>query len=277
MTQLQQGYDHDAPSTLRGLAYVAFQELATRISHRNTGRYSEDPVADKIMIRIAADENLHMVFYRDILGAALKIQPSQAVRAIVDEVLAFEMPGAGIPGFMRKAATIAKAGIYDLRVHRDEVLLPIIQHWRIFELTGLDAAAEEARRRSGRAPRQARRRPRSGSRRRWPRRMLRGSPGPADPPAGQPAMYTSNPRASSASSSARSGPSTSVNLKTDAPVLCFRRVGEMPSSSSGCPCMGRKLSFSAAVPHLHAGEPIVSLRAVAPQHRDAVDLALFEP
>ena len=67
MTQLQQGYDHDAPDTLHGLAYVTFQELATRIAHRNTGRYSDDPVADKIMVRIAADENLHMVFYRDIL------------------------------------------------------------------------------------------------------------------------------------------------------------------------------------------------------------------
>ena len=147
MTQLQQGYDHDAPDTLHGLAYVTFQELATRISHRNTGRYSDDPVADKIMIRIAADENLHMVFYRDILSAALALQPSAAVRAIVDEVLNFQMPGAGIPGFLRKAATIAKAGIYDLRVHRDEVLLPVINHWRIFELSGLDAAAEEARRR----------------------------------------------------------------------------------------------------------------------------------
>ena len=147
MTQLQQGYDHEAPSTLRGLAYVAFQELATRISHRNTGRYSDDPVADRIMVRIAADENLHMVFYRDILGAALEVQPSAAVRAIVDEILAFEMPGAGIPGFLRKAAQIAKAGIYDLRVHRDEVLLPILRHWRFFELEGLDAAAEDARRR----------------------------------------------------------------------------------------------------------------------------------
>ena len=115
MTQLQQGYDRDTIDTLRGLAYVAFQELATRISHRNTGRYSDDPVADKIMIRIAADENLHMVFYRDILAAALTIQPSRAVRAIVDEVLAFQMPGAGIPGFLRKAAAIAKAGIYDIR------------------------------------------------------------------------------------------------------------------------------------------------------------------
>jgi acyl-[acyl-carrier-protein] desaturase len=145
MTQLQQGYEHDSPDTLRGLAYVAFQELATRIAHRNTGRYSEDPVADRIMVRIAADENLHMVFYRDILAAAIELQPSAAVQAIVAEVLAFEMPGAGIPGFMRKAAAIAKAGIYDIRVHRDEVLMPILRHWRIFELTGLDAAAEAAR------------------------------------------------------------------------------------------------------------------------------------
>jgi acyl-[acyl-carrier-protein] desaturase len=145
MSQLQRGYEHDAPDTLRGLAYVAFQELATRIAHRNTGRYSSDPVADRIMVRIAADENLHMVFYRDILAAALKLQPSAAVRAIVDEVLAFQMPGAGIPGFLKKAASIAKAGIYDLRVHREEVLLPILRHWRIFELEGLDAAAEAAR------------------------------------------------------------------------------------------------------------------------------------
>ena len=147
MTQLQQGYDHDAPDTLHGLAYVAFQELATRIAHRNTGRYSEDPVADKIMVRIAADENLHMVFYRDILAAAIKIEPSAAVCAIVDEVLAFSMPGAGIPGFIRKAAQIAKAGIYDIRVHREDVLMPIIKYWGIFELQSLNAAAEAARQR----------------------------------------------------------------------------------------------------------------------------------
>jgi acyl-[acyl-carrier-protein] desaturase len=147
MAQLQKGYDHDTPDTLHGLAYVAFQELATRISHRNTGRYSQDPVADRIMVRIAADENLHMVFYRDILKAAIDLEPSAAVRAIVDEILKFEMPGAGIQNFLRKAADIAKAGIYDLRVHRDEVLLPILKFWGVFELTGLDAAAEEARRR----------------------------------------------------------------------------------------------------------------------------------
>ena len=145
MNQLQQGYELDAPDVLHGLAYVAFQELATRIAHRNTGRYSNDPVADRIMVRIAADENLHMVFYRDILSAAIKVEPSAAVVAIVDQVLDFQMPGAGIKGYLRKATQMAKAGIYDLRVHRDEILLPILRHWKIFELTGLDAAAEQAR------------------------------------------------------------------------------------------------------------------------------------
>ena len=146
MMQLQKGYDLASPDTLHGLAYVAFQELATRISHRNAGKYSNDPVADRIMIRIAADENLHALFYRDVMTAAIELQPSAAVQAIVDEVVRFQMPGAGIPRFLRKASEMAKAGIYDLRAHHDEVLLPILRHWRIFELSGLDAAAEEARR-----------------------------------------------------------------------------------------------------------------------------------
>ena len=86
-----------------------------------------------------------MVFYRDMLKAAIQIEPSAAVRAIVDEVLAFKMPGAGIPNFLRKAADVAKAGIYDLRIHRDDVLMPILRFWGVFELSGLDAAAEQAR------------------------------------------------------------------------------------------------------------------------------------
>jgi acyl-[acyl-carrier-protein] desaturase len=130
---------------LRGLAYTSFQELATRVSHQNTGRYSADPVADRIMSRVAADENLHMVFYRDALSAALELAPSAVVKAIAEEVLTFEMPGAGISGFVRKAAKMAEAGIYDLRIHHDDILWPLLRHWRVFERTDLDAGAEHAR------------------------------------------------------------------------------------------------------------------------------------
>jgi acyl-[acyl-carrier-protein] desaturase len=146
MNQLQIAYDHDdGGNVLRGFAYVAFQELATRISHRNTGRYSSDPVADRIMARIAADENLHMVFYRDILAEAMALEPSAAVCAIADEIMAFEMPGAGMVNFTRKAAQMAKAGIYDLRIHHDEVVWPLLRHWGVFEATGLNAEAERRR------------------------------------------------------------------------------------------------------------------------------------
>jgi acyl-[acyl-carrier-protein] desaturase len=128
------------------MAYVAFQELATRISHRNTGRFSSDPVADKIMVRIATDENLHMIFYRDMLSAALQLDPSAAIKAIAAEVTGFEMPGAGMTDFNKKAVTIAKAGIYDLRVHHDEVVWPLLRHWDFFGVEGLDAEAEQKRR-----------------------------------------------------------------------------------------------------------------------------------
>jgi acyl-[acyl-carrier-protein] desaturase len=145
MAQVMQGYDHDSGGTLTGMAYVAFQELATRVSHRNTGRYSQDPVADRIMARIAKDENLHMRFYRDMLQAAMHVDPSAAVEAIVDEVIGFEMPGAGMKQFLTKSAMIANAGIYDLRIHHDDIVWPLLRHWKVFELEGLDEHAEARR------------------------------------------------------------------------------------------------------------------------------------
>jgi acyl-[acyl-carrier-protein] desaturase len=145
MAQVEQGYERPTLDPLRGLAYVALQEVATRAAHRNTGRYSNDAVADRIMARISADENLHALFYRDILLAASEAQPSSTVEAVAAEIIAFEMPGAGIAGFRRKAAEMALAGIYDLRIHLDEVVMPLVRRLRIFELHGLTPAAEVAR------------------------------------------------------------------------------------------------------------------------------------
>ena len=144
MQTMEIGFESDR-ALLNALAYVSFQELATRISHRNTGRYTEDPIAERLLARVSMDENLHMIFYRNLVAAALKIAPDETVRAIADEVVGFEMPGAVIPGFARKAVQIAKAGIYDLRIHHDEVVMPLIRQWGVFELAGLTATGEQAR------------------------------------------------------------------------------------------------------------------------------------
>jgi len=145
MATLQAGFDAGGKPLLHACAYVSFQELATRVSHRNTGRYSGDPIAEKLLARIAMDENLHMIFYRNLVKAALEIAPSQTLQAITDEVTGFVMPGSVIPGFARKAVQIAQAGIYDLRIHHDDVIMPLVHYWRIFEIEGLDAEGEQAR------------------------------------------------------------------------------------------------------------------------------------
>jgi acyl-[acyl-carrier-protein] desaturase len=55
------------------------------------------------------------------------------------------MPGSSIEGFSRRSLQIALAGIYDLRIHHDEVLAPVLKFWRLFELEGLSGPAEQAR------------------------------------------------------------------------------------------------------------------------------------
>jgi acyl-[acyl-carrier protein] desaturase len=142
----QQGQRAIRPeSMLDALSYVTFQELATRVSHRNTGRACAEPIADQLLRRVAADENLHMIFYRNVAAAALDISPDQAMVSIWRILVNFQMPGFAIPNFRRNAVKIAVGGIYDLRQHLDDVVMPVLRKWRVFERE--DFRGEGARRR----------------------------------------------------------------------------------------------------------------------------------
>jgi len=145
MATMTAGFDSGDKPLLRVCAYVSFQELATRVSHRNTGKYTDDPIANRLMARISMDENLHMIFYRNLVTAALEISPDETVTAIRDEIVDFQMPGAGIEGFQRKALQMAQAGIYDPRNHLDDVVMPLLRHWGVMEMTGLGPEGEAAR------------------------------------------------------------------------------------------------------------------------------------
>ena len=144
MATLQAGWSAGGKDLLRSLVYATLQELATRIAHRNTGLAAGDAAAESLLARIAADENLHMVFYRDLVGAALALAPEQTLAAIAEEVAGFEMPGASVPGFLHRSLLIAEAGIYDMRVHRDEVLLPLLRHWQALTLPVTSEEVEQA-------------------------------------------------------------------------------------------------------------------------------------
>ncbi len=144
MAALEAGWSAGGKSWLRALVYATLQELATRIAHRATGIAIGDPAAERLMGRIAADENLHMAFYRDLVAEALAIAPEPTLVAIAQEVKGFALPGAGLPSFLRASVLMADAGIYDARIHRDQVVLPTLRHWQALTLPVQTVAARQA-------------------------------------------------------------------------------------------------------------------------------------
>ncbi len=146
MQHAEYGFHQPITGSADGFVYVALQELATRISHRNTGKLMEDKAGYDVMARVAADENMHYLFYKDVATAALAVDPSAMVLAMERQVRSFSMPGAGIDDFSSAAKLIADAGIYDLGIHHDHILVPVIMRaWQLEALEGLSPEAEEAR------------------------------------------------------------------------------------------------------------------------------------
>ncbi|MFJ6530621.1 acyl-ACP desaturase [Streptomyces longwoodensis] len=150
MRHVGTGYRSALPTVLHALAYVTVQELATRQAHRNVGARCGDPVGEHLMARIAADENLHMLFYRDLYADALRAFPDAAVTALTDVLRDFTMPGATIPGFRARALRVAAAGIYDFDVHHEHVVRPLLRALGVMSLSGLGADGERALERLGR-------------------------------------------------------------------------------------------------------------------------------
>ena len=57
----------------------------------------------------------------------------------------FAMPGTGIPNFNELAKQIAKAGIYDFKVHHEQILEPVVmRHWKVKDVSGLSPEAQKA-------------------------------------------------------------------------------------------------------------------------------------
>jgi acyl-[acyl-carrier-protein] desaturase len=146
MAQVSSAVVPEPETAADGMCYVAMQELATRISHRNTGTMLNDPVGYEVMMRLSSDENKHHLFYRDLVSKLFEISPDKAMEALCRQVMGFSMPGTGIPGFVGHARAIAKAGIYDMAIHYDRILVPLVtRHWAVENVKGLSAVGEQAR------------------------------------------------------------------------------------------------------------------------------------
>jgi len=96
MAQVSSAIVPEPESAADGMCYVAVQELATRISHRNTGTMLDKTGYD-VMMKLSTDENRHHLFYRDMVTKLLELNPSLAVEALERQIVNFAMPGVGIP------------------------------------------------------------------------------------------------------------------------------------------------------------------------------------
>ena len=140
---MEKGYEGDFQNPIDIFVYTSAQELATRVSHRNAGKLADDKTAYDIMARIATDENHHFMFYRGVVTAMLKENPSAVLASMYRVLTNFQMPGTGIPGFLRRAVDMAKSGVYNLRLHSDRVISPLLRDWNVADLRDLTSEAAQ--------------------------------------------------------------------------------------------------------------------------------------
>jgi len=145
MATVSKGWDSPWTDPIDIFVYTSAQELATRVSHRNTGVKCDDETAYEIMKRVAADENYHYIFYKGIVTAMMQHDPSACLLSMRKVYENFNMPGTVVPRFRRRAAHAARAEIYDLRIHAEKIISPVLREWKIDQLEGLTPEADEAR------------------------------------------------------------------------------------------------------------------------------------
>ena len=144
---MRKGWVGDMDTAVDLFNYTAAQELATRISHRNAGVKADCDVAREVMTRVAADENHHFLFYRGVVTAMLEQAPDVTLASMAKVMGGFEMPGTGIPQFRRRAVEMAKLGVYNVRIHLENVVSPLLRHWKVDSLTGLSSIGAMAQER----------------------------------------------------------------------------------------------------------------------------------
>lgn len=150
MAQMTNGKVPQPPNAYEAIAYVSFQELATQIAHRNTAKHLIDNAGKKIMARVAGDETLHHIFYRDLASSMIEIEPEKMVLAIAKQLRGFSMPGTGIRDFDVHQRKISELGIYDLRQFKSGVVEPTLEAWNFWDIPSsseIDAAKRSVERR----------------------------------------------------------------------------------------------------------------------------------
>lgn len=143
---LEAGFDPEWDGDpYRLLAYTSLQERATQSAHANTarmaGRY--EPIIQRVLAHIAADEGRHFRFYRDVFRSLLETDTTRALQAALSVAPHLAMPGHTIEGFREMADVVHRSGIYGPGDYR-KVVEECLEAWGVANLEPQDAAGREA-------------------------------------------------------------------------------------------------------------------------------------
>ncbi|MEU5899420.1 acyl-ACP desaturase [Streptomyces venezuelae] len=135
---VQHGYEIDYRGDLiASLVYVTVQELGTRVSYQGIRRLCDEPVCAALMQRIAHDENRHMLFYRTVLQACMRMHPDRTLQAVAKVLTTLRPPGHGAPGFGRLISSMARSGILSPETYCKDIAVPFVRMLGAVDATGL--------------------------------------------------------------------------------------------------------------------------------------------
>jgi acyl-[acyl-carrier-protein] desaturase len=87
---------------------------ATRVSHRNAGKFTDDRAAYELMRNIAVDENHHFPnLLQERHASHARAGTGSRARGHTRLFDNFQMPRVAMPNFLRRPIEVAKSGVYN--------------------------------------------------------------------------------------------------------------------------------------------------------------------
>lgn len=120
--------------------YTSLQEMATKVSHENTGKIVEhiDPYFNELTKLVAQDEAKHYAFYMKLFKEIILRDPNDALKAAAELMPRIDMPAVAISEFPKYAEVIGRMQIYSFRKYID-IVNKLIISWGIdSDMRGLD-------------------------------------------------------------------------------------------------------------------------------------------
>lgn len=143
---VEKGYESEFMVPTQVMGYTAMQELATMVFYNDVAKVAQpyDEKLAALLRRLAKDESLHYVFYRDAVKAHLELEPNY-IYHVAEVMRNFVMPGEEIPDFDSRMQIIGQDAGYGPEQYFYQVFSVLIDYWGLNHLRPSSPEAEEAR------------------------------------------------------------------------------------------------------------------------------------